>query len=150
MRDSTTLDIGAVLAEHGYRVTPQRVAIYEYLAGTDSHPSAEDIFNHIERQYPMVSPATVYKTLELFTRLGVISELGFGDGPSRFDGNPHTHINLQCVECRRIYDIDAEILSEVAARAKQSGFQVLGGRHEFYGVCPDCQRTQGGARDNDA
>lgn len=143
MTDVPRIDIATVLAERGYRVTPQRVAIYEFLAGNASHPSADEIFGHIQRHFPMVSPATVYKTLELFTRLGVIGELGFGHGPVRYDGNPHTHINLKCVNCERIFDIDADILSEVANRATRSGFQVLGGRHEFFGVCPECQHARG-------
>lgn len=129
-----------LLARHGYRVTPQRMGIYEYLLSTTSHPTAEEIYGALRDRFPMMSQATVYKTLELLTRLGLVSELGFGDQPNRYDGNPRAHINIRCTRCHRIYDLDDPRLEELARSVQsRSGFAIEGQRHEFYGICPQCQ-----------
>lgn len=128
-----------LLAREGYRVTPQRLAIYEALIAEPSHPSAEELYRRVRERYPMISPATVYNTLQLLVRLGLASELGF-HGETRYDGNPHAHANVLCLACRRIYDVDEELLEQVfeSVRAR-SGFVLLGQRHEFLGICPDCR-----------
>ncbi|HEY8486929.1 MAG TPA: transcriptional repressor [Limnochordales bacterium] len=129
-----------LLARHGYRVTPQRMGIYEYLLSTTTHPTAEEIYGALRERFPMMSQATVYKTLELLTRLGLVSELGFGDEPNRYDGNPRAHINIRCTRCHRIYDLEDPRLEELASSVRaRSGFSIEGQRHEFYGVCPACQ-----------
>ncbi|MEW6046444.1 MAG: Fur family transcriptional regulator [Bacillota bacterium] len=133
-----------ILAEKGYRVTPQRVGIYEYLLESKRHPSAEDIYQALKDRFPMMSQATVYKTLELLLELGLITELGFGAAASRYDGNPSVHINILCTACHRIYDVVEPELARLAESvAEQSGFVVSGQRHELYGICPECQRRRG-------
>lgn len=133
-----------MLAERGYRVTPQRVAIYDAIHGDPSHPSADDVYQRVRRRYPMISPATVYKTLELFVRLGLVSELGFGDDVNRYDSNPEAHVNCVCVRCRKITDVDdAAMLAAVRRRAADaSRFEIFTGRHEFYGLCPECRAAE--------
>lgn len=133
-----------LLAQRGQRVTPQRVGIYRYLTGTDTHPTAEEIYRALKPQFPGMSPATVYKTLELLTEMGLITELGFGHEPNRYDGNPGLHLNLICVSCGGISDVDEPLLEELVRQAaERSGFEVLQGRHEFYGRCPACQAAAG-------
>lgn len=130
-----------LLAERGYRVTPQRVGIYEYLVTTDEHPSAEEIYRALQDRYPTMSPATVYKTLDLLVELGLVGELAFGGEVTRYDGRPGLHVNMICVRCRRITDLPMEGLEVVAQAAReQTGFQVLRERHEVYGICPSCQK----------
>lgn len=132
----------ALLAERGYRVTPQRVGIYEYLATTDEHPSAEEIYRALQDRYPTMSPATVYKTLDLLVELGLVGELAFGGEVTRYDGRPGLHLNMICVRCRRILDLPVEGLERAAQVAReQGGFRVLRERHEVYGICPSCQRV---------
>ncbi|HEY8450454.1 MAG TPA: Fur family transcriptional regulator, partial [Bacillota bacterium] len=60
-----------LLSSHGYRVTPQRLAIYEALVATDQHPSAEELYRQVKKRFPMISPATVYNTLQLLVRMGL-------------------------------------------------------------------------------
>ena len=133
------MSIHELLAERGYRVTPQRVAIFDYIDGNTSHPSASDVHEAIKKYYPMVSFATVYKTLEVFVRLGLISEMPFPDG-SRYDSNPEAHFNVVCTHCRKIVDVSDDFLPLLAQKAaKLAGFQVKGSRHELYGLCPSCQ-----------
>lgn len=128
-----------LLAREGYRVTPQRLAIYEALVASPTHPSAEELYRRVRERYPMISPATVYNTLQLLVRLGLATELGF-HGETRYDGNPQAHANLLCLGCRRIYDLEEELLDRVFDSVRRrSGFVLLGQRHEFLGICPQCR-----------
>lgn len=140
-----------LLADRGYRVTAQRLAIYELLrenARRSHHPSAEELYQQARRRFPMISPATVYNTLELLVELGLASQLGFPGDVQRYDGNPHAHANVQCVSCKEIFDVEAEVLDGIGERvAQQSDFVILGQRFEFYGICPRCQQAR--QRDED-
>ena len=60
------------LRSEGFRITPQRVAIIDYILDTKSHPTAEDIHQSIQKSYPMTSLSTVYKTIELLKKKYVI------------------------------------------------------------------------------
>jgi Fur family peroxide stress response transcriptional regulator len=128
-----------IMRNKGFRVTPQRVAIVEYVMNTDSHPSAEEIYKLIKKKYPMVSLATVYKTLELLTEMGVVLELSFVDG-ARYDANIAKHVNVVCMNCGRIEDIGDESLAELESRiAKRSRYKINSARYELYGYCGECK-----------
>lgn len=96
----------ALLTERGYRVTSQRLGIYEYLLSCKSHPTADQIYKAVRRRFPMISLATVYRTLELLSRLGLVTQLGLAGQRSRYDGNPKVHVNLLCKRCQRIEDLE--------------------------------------------
>lgn len=137
------MDIQAFLAERGYRVTPQRVAIFEFIHGNVNHPSAADVYEAIKEAYPMVSFATVYKTLETFVQLGLVGEMAFPDGVNRYDSNPKAHFNLVCTSCKKIVDVGDERLPSLEEMAaKVAGFSVRSSRHELYGLCPDCKSEE--------
>lgn len=129
------------LREGGYKVTPQRVAIVRALTSDRTHPTAEQIYERVKKEYPMMSPATVYKTLDLLKKIGKVQELGFADGGARFDPNMKLHINLVCVRCGRIEDLQESSLRGLKKRvAAASDYRMTGHRVEFYGYCPRCQR----------
>ncbi len=73
------------LKEEHIRITPQRKAILEFLAHSNEHPTAETIYKSIEDKFPGMSVATVYNNLKLFTKIGLIREMNYGDASSRFD-----------------------------------------------------------------
>lgn len=138
--NQAVLNFRNMLTEQGYRVTPQRLAIYEALVNSKEHPSAEELYSEVKVRYPMISPATVYNTLQLLVRLGLATELGF-HGETRYDGNPDVHANILCLECQRIFDVDLDGLEELKeSLAARSDFILLGERHEFFGICPDCRK----------
>lgn len=134
------MNITELLTAKGLRVTPQRVAIFEFIDGNPNHPSAAEVYDAVKEVYPMVSFATVYKTLEVFVKLGLITEMAFPDGVNRFDSNPAAHFNLVCVDCRKIIDVSDDILVSLAEKAAAiAGFRIQSSRHELYGLCPACQ-----------
>lgn len=132
------------LREQGYRLTPQRIALLRLLAASDGHPSASQLYDQLQAQFPTTSPATVYKTLNLLKDLDEVLELGFSDDDNRYDGNkPYPHPHLICVRCRKIMDQDVSMAQDLLQHvAQQSGYQIVGHRLDFYGLCPDCQEDE--------
>ena len=129
------------LREHEYRLTPQRVALLRLLATSVGHPSATQLYDQLRDQFPTTSPGTVYKTLNLLKDMDEVLELGFSDDDNRYDGNkPYPHPHLICMRCRKITDPEVSLAQGLVQEvARQSGFQIVGHRLDFYGLCPDCQ-----------
>ena len=125
------------------RLTPQRLAICRFLADTDLHPTAQDVYRFLKPDYPSLSLATVYNTLDALVSLGAIHMLGdAGDDAIHYDANTEPHINLMCIHCHRITDLPSPTVAMLEQEASsQSGYQILGTRVIYYGVCPECQHT---------
>ena len=131
----------AKLRERECRLTPQRVALLRILATSDRHPSAAHLYDQLRAQFPTTSPGTVYKTLSLLKDMGEVLELGFSNDDNRYDGRmPYPHPHLICTHCRKIIDPDVTLAKNLVHEvARLSGYQILGHRLDFYGLCPDCQ-----------
>jgi Fur family transcriptional regulator, peroxide stress response regulator len=135
----------AKLKERDYRLTPQRLALLRLIASSDGHPSASNLHQQIKAQFPTTSPATVYKTLTLLKELGQVLELGFANDDNRYDGSrPYPHPHLVCVACRKIMDPQVSLAHDLTQEVVAlTGYQVIGHRLDFYGLCPDCQNRAG-------
>lgn len=132
-------EVVSSLREEGFRITPQRVAIVDYLLKTEDHPSAERIHKIIQKKYPMVSLSTVYKTLDLLKEKRLVNEIEV-DGEARFDAHTNDHINLVCMNCGKIDDIDENSLKEIQVRAaRKSKYLILKGSFELFGYCSNCK-----------
>ncbi len=125
----------------GYRLTPQRRAILEYLAATDVHPSAQQIFQQVQQTHPDLSLATVYNTLAILVRLGHLKMLEL-EPEHRYETNPRPHINLICDICGQIQDLESGLPISPEEVRDRFGFQVLDSRMEYHGVCPACRNRQ--------
>ena len=68
----TSQELTALLRNHGYKVTPQRLAVYEALAEQPWHPNAEMLYSKLQPKYPAMSFATVYKTVEILRDIKAI------------------------------------------------------------------------------
>ncbi len=127
------------LREEGFRITPQRIAIVEYLLKTDDHPSAEHIHKIVQKKYPMVSLSTVYKTLDLLREKKLVNEIKV-EGEARFDAHTDEHINLVCMNCGKIDDIDEDSLREIQTKvARKSKYMILKSNFELFGYCNNCK-----------
>ncbi len=132
-------EVVSSLREEGFRITPQRIAIVDYLLKTEDHPSAERIHKIIQKKYPMVSLSTVYKTLDLLKEKRLVNEIEV-DGEARFDAHTNDHINLVCMNCGKIEDIDENSLKEIQVRAaRKSKYLILKGSFELFGYCGNCK-----------
>lgn len=127
------------LRKKGYKATPQRIAICRIVLNSREHPSAQQVSDEVKRIHPTVSLATVYKTLEVLRDLDLVQELNFPKGQARFDSYMNPHINLICLECGKITDLDditsKDITKRVAAATK---FKPNAQRIDVYGICKKC------------
>jgi len=123
------------------RNTRQRQIILDELRKLTSHPTAAELYDIVRCRLPRVSLGTVYRNLDLLTRMGTIHKLEWSGGEARFDGNPQGHDHLRCVCCGRVDDLDSAPV-DVSAEATRDphGYEILGHRLEFFGLCPDCRR----------
>ena len=124
----------------GIKVTPQRVAIYKELASTDQHPSTETIYKKIKDYYPNISLTTVYRTLETFEKLGLISVVNLLYNAARYDANLEPHHHIVCTECMKLEDVYDEALINLDVSDKTLGsYKIEGYSVLLNGVCSDCR-----------
>lgn len=136
----------STLQQAGLRLTSQRRAICEYLANTERHPSAYQVFEALATTHPDISRATVYNTLNTLQELGAIVELSFGSDHTHYETNPEPHVNLICLRCHRIVDYHGDPgIDALAQRVlAETGFQTAAARIDLVGFCDECrsQRVQ--------
>ncbi|MBA9016467.1 Fur family peroxide stress response transcriptional regulator [Clostridium beijerinckii] len=132
--------IASVFKEKKLKLTPQRLAVYNYLINTTSHPSADVIYSDIHIQYPTMSLATVYKALKTLVDVGLIQEINVGEGNFRYDGNSLPHPHLQCLSCGIVDDFKDLSLDNLNALAKEhTDYQIVSNKVYFYGYCSNCK-----------
>jgi len=120
-------------------MTRQRRVILEELRKVDTHPSADEIYALVRKRLPRISLGTVYRNLEILSESGDIQKLEPGFSLKRFDGNPSEHCHIRCVRCNRIADVPMSAALEIDLKQIDSpGFEVIGHRLEFLGLCPRC------------
>ena len=136
------IEILKQLKTKGVRFTPQRQAILEFLLETKSHPTADEIYQHVKAKFPGVSLGTIYNTLNMLKEHGYLLELSYGDMSSRFDGNPRNHYHIVCSKCGMVVDYHSPLIDMDQEVMDNSGFLIMGHRMEFYGVCPDCLKDE--------
>jgi Fur family peroxide stress response transcriptional regulator len=135
-------EIAKVIRGHGYRATPQRLAIYDALHESGSHPTAQDIHQTVLERDPSVSLATVYKTLQLFVELGLAGEMGFRD-QTHYDPEMEYHVHLVCTNCGKIEDLHVDELERFMSQIEEeTEFEITGRRFDMYGLCSDCKREK--------
>jgi len=130
------------LSELGYRLTPQRMMILSAIEGSESHISAEEIYAQVVAKYSHVNISTVYRTLELLKRLGLVTETDLGEGRVRYhpaDKGHHHH--LVCEECGAIIDLDESTLFSLKDALLRNYKFVADLRHlAIFGRCTNCQK----------
>ena len=125
----------------GLKLTPQRLAILEFLDGNKEHPSAEDVYKAVSREFPTMSLATVYNTLMTLKQRGLVKELTMDPLRMRFDPQPTPHHHLICMDCRKIIDIHTRLRVNLP-EMEQDGFEIVGNHIEFYGRCLKCKNKK--------
>ncbi|SFE75999.1 Fur family transcriptional regulator, peroxide stress response regulator [Thermoanaerobacter thermohydrosulfuricus] len=134
-------EAAALLKQKGLKVTPQRSAILNLLRNTKEHPTAETIYKKLASDFPTMSLATVYKTLEVLKNIGLIQELNVGEGSFRYDANTNSHPHLVCLGCGKVEDLDESVLQNLIEEVKKhTDYRLVEQKLYFYGYCPVCQK----------
>jgi len=137
----------------GLRSTLPRRVILETLLNTSEYMSAEDVFNHIHKEYPGIGLATVYRTLILMEQLNIVHKFEFGEGKARYeiskdDEDPHFHF-LLCDHCHKVIpfadfsDKEKKFYKNIEKQLeKEHHFSI--NRHvvQFWGICGDCKSQE--------
>jgi Fur family peroxide stress response transcriptional regulator len=129
-----------VLRRKGNKVTPQRIELFKIIKNS-KHPTVEEVYQKVKENHPTVSPATVYKTIELLRGMGEVQEIGVINGKILYETNMTPHINIHCLECGRVEDIFSEKIKEsISNLAVKSQYKIIGQSFNFFGYCPECQK----------
>jgi len=125
--------------QHGYKMTPQRRAIIEIIAGcTSAHPTAEQIHARMLGRMPDTSLATVYNTLRELVAIGQVYELNLGHGVRQYELSRKEHAHLVCLRCGKILDVLADLGQVALLLPEHNGFRPV--RHDVtvFGYCSEC------------
>jgi Fur family ferric uptake transcriptional regulator len=139
------------------RWTMPRDAILSFLQKTKEHVSAKDVFQELQRSFPGLGLTTVYRTLDLLIRAGIVTRIYAGDGQYRYEhaagGEKGHHHHLICTSCGRIQDYrdfeeeELELVTKTEAKlSRKFGFEIGGHNIEFLGICATCRERGISAR----
>lgn len=130
------------MTQNGLRVTEQRRTLVRIFTDYEGYLSPRDVYNKMAKHYPGVSFDTVYRNLRLLSDMGLLEQLYFMDGRSKFKGcclpnDHHHHHHLICLHCEKTVPVDFCPM-EYDLDLPQN-FQIVNHRFEIYGLCEQCQ-----------
>jgi Fur family ferric uptake transcriptional regulator len=131
----------AKLKRAGYKLTEPRLAVIQVLEQEDKHLSPEEVLALGQHIYPMLSRATVYRTLDLLTELGLIRPIYLGDTRQRYVTAQGGHHHLVCTDCGAAFEFEGCQANQLAAvLSERFGFEIHSHLLEFYGLCETCRQ----------
>jgi len=130
------IDIEALCAERGLRITEQRRVIARVLSESTDHPDVEKLHERAATIDPGISIATVYRTVRLFEEAGILDRHDFGDGRARYEAAPEAHHDHMIdVESGKVIEfVDPELEALQRQIAQRLGFRLVDHRMELFGV----------------
>jgi len=131
------------LKQQGLPVTQQREVVADVLFTTHEHLSVEDIEARLKERGERIGKATIYRTMEILVRSGLVEDHDFGDGFKRYEhlfGQQPVHDHLVCTHCRKVTEFRSPELQRIQdSVAREHGFTPTRHRMEIYGLCAECQ-----------
>lgn len=131
------------LREQGLPVTPQREAVADAIFTSQGHLSVEDIESTLRGTGERIGKATIYRTVEILVRSGLVEEHDFGEGFKRYEhlfGSTPIHEHLICINCHTVVEFQSpEVVRVQEETAQANGFLPIRHRLEIYGLCEQCQ-----------
>ena len=119
------------------RNTRQRAIIYDILASTDTHPTADWIYEKAKKFIPNISLGTVYRNLNILKEEGKIIEIQ-DSKQSRFDAKTQPHYHFKCEKCGRLYDVEKEEV-HISTNLEEKGYQLKDAFVILNGICYKCK-----------
>ena len=124
-----------MLCAVGIKPTTQRLSVLEYISSCESHPTAEQVYQHLVHENPTLSRATVFNNLRLLSDKGLVNDINILPDSTRYDSAAFArHAHFMCRVCRRIFDIPFDMSSiEMPQKFQCDNVNVF-----FKGICPHC------------
>ena len=133
------MNVYQTLQDHDIRITPQRVAVYEYLMQHKTHPSADMIYDAVVKRYPNFSRTTIYNSLHALEKAGLVKVIATVAGEQRFDADTSPHGHFRCTACGGISDFPLEEaqIAAITPPMQEATLESL----LFSGICPHCLKA---------
>ncbi|HTG43319.1 MAG TPA: transcriptional repressor [Verrucomicrobiae bacterium] len=129
------------LESGGYRFTRQRRQVFEVVADSHDHPTADEILERVRRRMPEISFATVYNCLSVLVQCGLLRQVTLDRSPTRFCPNMREHCHFFCDRCGEVTDIEVPSRTALSGVVLPKGFEVATFDISLRGVCPRCGRN---------
>ena len=125
------------------RKTIQRQILLRTVKSLKCHPTTEEVYEAVSKEYPHISLATVYRNLNLMAQNGDIGKIPVGDAAYRFDAGAHPHYHIRCSVCGSFTDVNSAYCSEIDKMIEErTGYSISGHSLIFDGVCPECRKNE--------
>jgi len=125
--------------DSGANLTPQRIAVLQVIRDSENHLTASEIFDEARKRLAAISYATVYNSLRYLKEAGLVREIQFGSGASRYDREIERHDHAICTTCGKLVDFDLPLGADVLnAAAGKSHFMPESIQITLRGICSDC------------
>ena len=144
--DYTADSLKAELNARGWRMTPQRLKILQVFQNLPKgkHLSAEELSNLLEEQGESISLATIYRSLKLMTRMGILRELELAEVHKHYELNqtdPYHHHHLVCIQCNKTIEFQNELFFKQSLKqCEKEGFKLIDCQLTVIGICPEALR----------
>lgn len=134
--------IAIILRQHGYKFTPQRRIVIQTVASSQDHLTPAAIYEKVHQERPNIGLVTIYRTLDILAKLGLICELHAGGSCRSYTtGASEHHHHLICTNCGKVVDFSGYDLSQLEQRLSlETGFDIEDHLLEFVGLCQACQK----------
>ena len=129
-------DLSAELKNRKVRPSYQRIKVLEYLNKNQCHPTVDQIFKDLQSEIPTLSKSTIYNTLNLFLKSGLIRVINIEDNETRYDIITKNHGHFKCESCGKIFNFSIDFNS--FKTEELSGFKIIDKNLYFKGICPKC------------
>ena len=147
MSTYTAESLKAELHDKGWRLTPQREVILKIFQDLESgkHLSAEDLQGVLATAGHQISLSTIYRTVKMMSRMGILRELELAEGHKHYEINspaPHHHHHLICVSCNKTIEFKNDSILKIGSKtAQKEGYHLLDCQMSIHAICPACQRS---------
>jgi len=123
----------------GKRVTAERRLLLRIILN-NSHLDANQIYVQAKQEDPKLNLSTVYRTVKVFSELGLVDTSDLGQGHDHYEMSLKNHYHCICLDCGKVIEVPA--LLPLAKVGREYGFDVVAGKVELFGYCEDCQKKR--------
>jgi Fur family peroxide stress response transcriptional regulator len=124
-------------------LTRQRKVVLDVVRSGDTHPTAAEVFESARKLMPTISFATVYNSLRYLKQAGLVREVAFGKGASRYDRETDRHDHAICSACGTLVDFDLPgTVDLIRSAARASRFKAESVHLTLVGLCPGCREPK--------
>ncbi|MCU0821868.1 MAG: transcriptional repressor [Spirochaetes bacterium] len=126
------------------KTSKQRDGIYSLLARKNYHPTADELYAILKKDFPNISIATVYRNLDQLSNMGRTVKIDIPNQPARYDGNVEKHFHVRCKECGLVEDVwlDFNISEHLNLNRAIPNFQLIEYDLNFSGICKNCKKKK--------